>query len=153
MSKHSAQDSTNIRKATAFADFWLLIASELGSSRLKVNPEAQSIGQFIDSSGDQKDYLREVIRQSYKRSRCYHLRDAIDIEAVLDILGETAYSLQGQQADDLLDIELLEEIAWLIGERFWNTALLPARTADNAVKKARIICLRSSKIRRANAKL
>jgi hypothetical protein len=151
MGKHSARDSTNIRKAPLFADFWQLIASELGSSRLKINSTAQSISTFIDSSGDQKDYLRDVIKQSYKRSQCYHLRDAIDLEAVLDILGETAYALQGQHADDLMDIELLEEIAWLIGERFWVNVQPPKTPV--APKAARVVNLSDSKIRRANAKL
>ena len=152
MSKHSAQDSTNMCKAPAFTDFWQVVASQLGSSKLKVNLKATSIGTFVESSGDQKDYLREVIKLSYKRSHCYHLRDTIDLEAVLDILGETAYELQGQQADDLLDIELLEEIAWLIGERFWLEQIQDSATGDQC-HKARILSLCNIRIRRANAKL
>lgn len=78
---------------------------------------------------------------------------------MLDILGEHAFQMQGNRCDDLLDIELLEEIAWHIGERFSQCINLApdnrptsSQTANNHRDKnsAQIISLPDAKIRRAN---
>ncbi len=150
MSKHSAQDSNKFAKSPTFTDFWRTIANELGSSRLKINARATSIHKFIDRNSDHKEYLRQAIQQSYKRSHCNHLRDTINLESVLDILGEIAFELQGAQADDLLDIELLEEIAWLIGERF--QLALPVQE-NSTQSQVQVVSLDKAKIRRANLRL
>jgi len=150
MSKHSVENPDKTGKCVSFLDFWNTVATELGSSRLKINPNAGSIHRFIDCNSDHKEYLKKVIQLSYKQSECNHLRDNVNLECVLDILGETAYQLQGQQADDLLDIELLEEIAWLISERY-ESSLKLATTNQHA--HTPVISLDKFKIRRSNAKL
>jgi len=134
-------------------DFWLTIASGLGNSRLKLNRKASSIHRFIDQNSDHKDYLRQAIQQSYKLSRCSHLRDPIDLNCVLDILGEIAFELEGARADDLLDIELLEEIAWLIGERFQQSLELDVTHDDQATTGSKVISLDKVRIKRANSNL
>jgi len=156
MSKHSAQDPHITGKALSFTRFWQFIASELGSSRLKVNPKASSIQRFVDRSSDPKDYLKNAIHQSYKLSNCHHLKDVINLNAVLDVLGETAHQLQGQKADDLLDIELLEEIAWLISERYIDIIDLGQNVATEKSttlpKRAAVISLSKAKIVKANSR-
>jgi len=118
MSKDSLQINQINGKNLGFNEFWQMIASELGNSRLKINSQAKSIKYFLDASSDHKEFLRNLIHQSYKRCHCYHLNARFDVNIALDILGETSYSLQGSKEDDLLDIELLEEIAWLIDQHF-----------------------------------
>jgi len=135
----------------SFMAFWQFMACELGSSRLRINNSAKSIREFIHTGSDHKNYLRDVIQQSYKRSHCHHLKAPINIDIVLDILGETAYDLQGKSCDDLLDIELLEEIAWHIGERFSQHIELPSKAQKS--KTADVVSLPGAKIRRANSRL
>ena len=101
-----------------FIEFWRLVAVELGTSRLRVNRYAKTIHELVSKDSDARVYLRDAIKKSYKSSKCQNLCSPIYIEGVLDILGETAYQLQGDQADDLFDIELLEEIAWHISNRY-----------------------------------
>ena len=149
MSKDSAQDPHLNEKALSFIGFWQFIATELGSSRLKINSKTNSIRHVVDCNSDPKDYLKKAIHQSYKLSNCHHLRDAVDLNAVLDVLGEAAYELQNQHADDLLDIELLEEIAWLIGERYPNQLKLEPSALP---EKATIVSLSKTKIIRANSR-
>ena len=116
------------------------------------------IHQFIDASSDHFPYLRDAITLSYKRSQCHHLGANIDLIAVLDILGETAFNLQGKQSDDLLDIELLEEIAWYISERFGEALQVQLAAAEqafksqvsNAKRKPQIISLTKVRIQRSN---
>jgi hypothetical protein len=66
-----------------------------------------------------------LIQQSYKRCHCYHLKARFDVNVALDILGETSYTLQGNKEDDLMDIELLEEIAWLINQHYGQAIEMP----------------------------
>jgi len=159
MSKHSASNTQLTDKSLSFIVFWQFIASEIGSSRLKINEKADSIKSLIDDSSDPKEYLKNIILQSYKRNKCNHLRDTIDLNSILDILGETAFELQGQQADDLLDIELLEEIAWLLCERYQHVLNLPenelqnagsSKEADSKRNGARVISLSKTKIIKSN---
>lgn len=156
MSKHSAQDTAHKTSSLRFVDFWLSVAQELGSSRLDINHEAHSIKSIFAANSDHRDYLREVVRQSYLRSQCKKLSDAIDLHTVLDILGETAFELKGQQADDLMDIELLEEIAWVISQRYAHHIVIQADpdTSHAPTKPAaRLISLSKIKTRRANRRL
>ena len=125
MSKDSLQIKEISGKTLGFSEFWQTIASELGNSRLKVNPCADSIRYFLDAESDHRDFLRNIIHQSYKRCRCYHLKARFDVNIALDVLGETSFSLQGTKEDDLLDIELLEEIAWLINQRYKHLIEMP----------------------------
>jgi hypothetical protein len=133
--------------------FWLRVANELGTSRLRIDKLANSIHQFLDKDSDSKLYLRDLIKKSYKLSRCQHLASPISLEVVLDLLGETAHKLRGDQRDDLFDIELLEEIAWHINDRYWPEiqSLLPCDENDDGAKtSAQILSFPNFKIRRAN---
>lgn len=166
MSEHFQGFQDSPSRVVSFLDFWLLIGEQLGNAKLKINAKAGNIHQLIDKSSDHTQQLREVIMQSYKRSRCYHLGAPIDLIAVLDILGETAYQLHGQELDDLLDIELLEEIAWCISERFASLiepeieayyapmqSLRADRSRQNQQHVAEVISLPRVKIKRANRQL
>jgi len=142
-----------ISEQIEFIEFWCYIAHELGSSRLTINHSASSIHKLIDCNSDSKEYLRQAIKESYKQSHCSHLRAPINIEAVLDILGETAYALRGDQRDDLFDIELLEEIAWYINSRYSHCITIKQHKPERTCKKARLISFPNYKIRHANARL
>jgi len=150
----STQNSHFIDKNTAaipFIEFWTFVSESMGNARLRINTEADSINEFIDSSGDPKEYLISLIQSSYKRSQCYHLRAPICVNSVLDILGETAYELQSKQQDDLYDIEFLEEIAFYISERYAHR-IMTCETDDPKVTTANIYRLAKHKIRIENAK-
>lgn len=168
-------------REVSFAEFWHLVATELGQARLVLNPKATNIDSLIDNNSDVRAYLHHAIRKTYKQSGCQNLDSPISLEAVLDTLGETAYTLQSDQAGDLFDIELLEEIAWLICDRFAGqvTELLartaaweqptgttglgpptfsaptskPRQKANGKPRPAQIISFPNYKIRKANAKL
>lgn len=139
------------KHAPQFRTFWSRIAGEVGDAWLVLDEQASSIRNFIDLSNDPKGYLREVIRQSYRRSQCHHLGSPISIETVLDILGETAFALQDDKQDDLCDIELLEEIAWHIGSRYGHL-IERDEAADSSPRKGVVVSFPSYKIRRANAR-
>ena len=161
MSKHFEGFQEHLGRAVSFFDFWLYIADQLGDSRLRINKNADTIHQLIDLGSDHTPQLRKAIIQSYKRSLCYHLRAPIDLISVLDILGETAYELQGKQLDDLLDIELLEEIAWYISERFGaiiteqlgRSESTSLRQPHKQTAPCKVVSLPNEKIRRLNARL
>ena len=168
MSKDSLQITQNAYRTVGFSEFWLLIASELGNSRLKVDVGAESIKYFLDAESDHKDFLRKIIHQSYKRCHCYHLKARFDVNIALDILGETNYKLQGSKEDDLLDIELLEEIAWLVNQHYSHLIKMPDSTLaqtnvigdgfDKATEKQGsttfpIVSLSKRRINKANRRL
>lgn len=166
MSKHFQGFDADPNQKISFFDFWLYIADQLGDARLSINHNAKTIHGLIDTSSDHLPYLKDVITLSYKRSHCHYLRGDIDLIVVLDILGETAFELQGRHSGDLLDIELLEEIAWHISERFGEilelqlSASLENEGANTIVKRTRtkpqqaqVISLVTSRIRRSNKKL
>ncbi|GHA00726.1 hypothetical protein GCM10008090_07140 [Arenicella chitinivorans] len=155
MNKQSAPNSENTTGTLSFLEFWLVAAQELGDARLKINPNAQSAKQLLAANSDHREFLPKILLQSYQRSRCQHLRDTINLNVVLDVLGETAYSLKGQQADDLLDIELLEELAWIISQRYLHHLDIPQSTQSNidGGTNTRIIALDKVKILQANRRL
>jgi len=135
-----------------FAQFWEFIASQIGDSRLTLNHSAAKIEYFMQVDCDPKNCLRSVSIESYKRSNCKNLRSPIDLNVVLDVLGETAFSLRGESRDDLFDIELLEEVAWHIASRY--SALIeinnPSLTEQNQPK---ILSFPNYRIRKANTRL
>jgi len=124
----------------------------MGSSHLRINVNAKSIHDFVSPDSE---FLREIVRNSYSRSHCYNLNSMLDMNTVLDILGEQAYGLRGDVSDDLLDIELLEEIAWHIGERYSHC--LEIKKLPREGRKRRyfnnVIDFPARKIKQANAKL
>lgn len=137
-----------------FIRFWLFIAQQLGSSRLKINAGAVNIHELIDQGNDAKDYLKTAIKESYKRSQCNHLRSTISIDSVLDILGETAFALRHNHRDDLFDIELLEEIAWYIDARYKIHLVIEAHDIKSkSTKQGQLVSFPNYKIRAANTRL
>jgi len=136
-----------------FIQFWGFIASELGDSQCRLNARANRLQELFSSSSDHRPFLKDVIEKSYRRSKCKHLKDHIDLNIVLDVLGETAYLLKGAQADDLLDIELLEEICWLACQRYPNHIDIPEAANSEEHDKATVVSLPNVKIRIANNQL
>lgn len=169
MSTDSAQIEQISEKKLGFSEFWQTIASEMGNSRLKIDPEAESIKYFLAAESDHRDFLRALIHQSYKRCRCYHLNARFDVNVVLDMLGETNHRLQGTKEDDLLDVELLEDIAWLIDQHYRQFIRMPTSMLESneslingidnespghgKIKHKRVLSLSKLKIRRANKQL
>lgn len=161
MSKHFQGFQTDLNQKISFFDFWRFIGEQLGDARLSINHQAHTIHQLIDPCSDHPPYLREAITQSYKRSRCHHLGADINLIAVLDVLGEIAYQLQGKSLDDLLDIELLEEIAWHISERFGEALQTQLKASqqgknhaqDGLSRPAQVIALSKVRIKRLNQQL
>ncbi|RBP50980.1 hypothetical protein [Arenicella xantha] len=152
MNKHTAHTPQKMTPNLGFLKFWQAIGEELGNSKLKINTSASTVRQILAPNSDHREYLSEIIRLSYTRSRCTNLNDAIDLNSVLDVLGETAFELQGQHADDLLDIELLEEIAWVVSERFgaYLQTESTQQNSSNGNSTARIISLSKIKTLQAN---
>ena len=132
-----------------FKEFWTYIGRELGNSRLRINPKAKDIHNFIDPSNDAKEYLKHAIKESYKRSDCTNLRSKINVNLILDILGETAYKLRSNHRDDLFDIELLEEIAWHISDRYQH-CLVIKKISESC---GQIVSFPDHRIRIANSRL
>ncbi len=120
MSKPSKPKNKLSATHIQFIDFWIKVAAELGTSRLNINHKAKSIHDLFHKNSDARPYLVNAIKQSYEQNKCQHLHSPISVDVVLDILGETAFKLSGNQRDDLLDIELLEEIAWCIDNDFFS---------------------------------
>ncbi len=166
MSKDSVKIKAQAHDFLSFSEFWQTIADELGNSRIKINTEATSIKQFLRADSDHKEFMRTLIHQSYKRCHCYHLNARFDVNVALDVLGETSFSLKGNKEDDLLDIELLEEIAWLISQRYEHKVKMPesllidinedqasvASNKNQARLRTAIISMSKRKIRLANQK-
>lgn len=137
-------------KSLEFIQFWMFIAQELGNSRLKINPRARDIHNILDPNNDSKDFLKTSITESYKRSCCNNLQSKISINAVLDILGETAFQLRNNHSDDLFDIELLEEIAWHINDRYRQYICVNAQPISKST--GQVISFPGYKIRLANTR-
>jgi hypothetical protein len=152
MNKDSVPNSEKPTRSLSFVEFWVVAAQEVGDARLRINPEARNAKQLLAMNSDHRDYIPVIVQQSYQRSHCRHLRDAIDLNVVLDLLGETAYSLKGQHADDLLDIELLEELAWIISQRYLHHLDMPEcnQPEDKMTSTAQVVSLNKVKILQAN---
>jgi hypothetical protein len=168
MSKDSQQVQKAVSQKLKFSEFWQTIAAEMGDSRLKINANAESIRTFLDAEGDHRSFLRTLIHQSYKRCHCYHLHARFDVNIALDMLGETNYHLQNAREDDLLDVELLEEIAWLVNEHYFHLIEMPASIlqckkqqrhfddnhhSPNTRSAPHIVSMSKLKIQRANNKM
>ena len=132
MTKQRKTSSDDSADPIQFIEFWNLIANELGSSRLRIDVKAKTIHELFSQDSDARVYLRDAIKKTYKLSKCQHLRSPISLITVLDVLGQTAYELQGEKADDLFDIELLEEIAWHISNRYPAHYFTDKNTNTNA---------------------
>ena len=138
--------------SVSFVEFWRFIAKSLGDSRLRIRKQAHSIESFFAPNSDHREFLRDVIITSYFESGCRGLDDDVDMNVVLDVMGEAAYELQGRNKDDLLDIELLEEIAYLIQQKY--SYLIDIQIpSDRFASSSEVVSFVDSKIRRANTQL
>lgn len=135
-----------------YRHFWEFIAKQIGDSRLTLNHSATKVENFMQLDCDPKNCLRSVSIESYKRSKCKNLNSPVDLNVVLDVLGETAYSLRGQSRDDLFDIELLEEVAWHIANRYSSLIHIEQPNKDSGTQ-AKILSFPDYRIRRANSRL
>ena len=156
MKKTATLDASSVH----FGEFWRGVAADLGNSRIRISRSANSIREFVDKDSDCKRYLYKLIAKSYKLSRCQHLESPLSLELVLDLLGETAFALQGDERDDLFDIELLEEIAWHITSRYsLEIKFILARQGricspdHKKQSNAQIVSFPNYKIRRSNRTL
>jgi len=135
--------------SVSFIEFWRFIAKSLGDSRLRIRNQAVSIESFLAPNSDHREFLRDVIITSYFESDCCGLDDAVNMNVVLDAMGEAAYELQGRNKDDLLDIELLEEIAYLMQQKY-NYLIDIQMPSEGFASSSEVISFVDSKIRRAN---
>lgn len=133
-------------------NFWTFIAAQLGETRLTLNHSTRKIEQFMQLDCDPKNCLRCVSIESYRRSHCQNLDSPLNLNTVLDVLGETAFSLRGESRDDLFDIELLEEVAWHIANRYSNLIEIE-ELHDKETGKGKIISFPDYRIRKANTRL
>jgi len=131
-----------------FIDLWLFLSREIGNSRLPLNVNAQTIHELVQYQDEHNGFITKIIQQTYKQNRCHHLTSPINIESVLDNLGETAYHLRDNQQDDLLHIELLEEIGWHIIQRYGH--MIQCNISNNPTVKGEIISLMEYRTKRAN---
>ena len=150
----------------SFRKFWQLCAHQLGDSRFTFDHSASTITDMNHSVITSETLIKDLIMVCYRRSQCQHLDSPIDLNATFDVLGETAYKLQGQRQDDLLNIELLEEIGWCANQFYENstqntssheeprlkTVVTPSKTVSkDTISQARVVSLSKAKLRRANA--
>jgi hypothetical protein len=143
-----------------FLDFWVSITEHLGDAHGVIDPKTKTTQALFSSFDDQLGLLKNVILESYALNKCHHIKSPLNVNTVLDILGSKAFELHLKQADDLLDIELLEEICWLICQHFSHLIEIPVfnrrREMDESNlgnTSANIISLPKTKIRIANSKL
>jgi len=141
-----------VKQQVEFRHFWKFIAKQIGDSRLTLNHSARKVENFMQLDCDPKNCLRSVSIESYKRSNCKNLNSPVDLNVVLDVLGETAYALRGQSRDDLFDIELLEEVAWHIANRYSSLIHIEQPNKDSTTG-AKIISFPDYRIRKANTRL
>ncbi len=161
MSKQFVKKRANsIKSRESFLGFWHLVATCLGDGRLRILKNAEALEQLLAPNSDHRDFLRDIIITSYFECDCCSLDDSVDVNTILDVLGEAAYELQARNADDLLDIELLEEIAYHIQQHFPHKiklpeSVLPSKHDKASAKKrhAAVYSLNDRRIRQANAKL
>lgn len=146
MSKHHNQDSRLSGKQPEFILFWSFIALEIGAHRLSINPTAKQPQELFAANSVHPDFLKQLILDSLK-NKSDSLKQPIDINHVLDLLGETAFKLRANGSDDLYDIEMLEEIAWLIGERF-SHLLTPRPHHDTSNSSHIVLSMRKFKERK-----
>lgn len=137
----------------SFLTFWVFITEKLGDSHGSINPNTKTAQQLFSNFDDQQGILKDIITRSYADNKCRHIKDHIDINLVLDILGAKAFELKMKQSDDLLDIELLEEICWLICQHHAHFVKMPElRTVTANTSLATVRSLSTIKIRLANNK-
>jgi hypothetical protein len=106
-----SNNTNEIERSLSFRQFWLNIESLVGSNNIALEVNAKHIKQFIDNAKQPHHFVKDLITRSYNESFCNNLNSPIDVNKVLDIMGEIAWKLRINCNDDLLSVELLEEIA------------------------------------------
>ncbi len=158
MSKHIPRSCQGFSQRPKFKAFWTFIASELGSSQLSLNDSATRLDELFLTSSSHTKFLKDLIKGSLKNPGG-NLDQSIDMHQLLDSLGATAYSLRAEENDDLFDIELLEEIAWLISTHYshcFATKLNKDKSNQQAKKHkttAQLIFIKDYLIARRNRKV
>lgn len=100
-----------IRRRISFKSFWVGIERLLGDSNIVLEIDAQNIKDFIIHTKQAHEFSKDLIQRSYRASNCTNLGSPIDLNKVLDIMGEIVWTMRLDSNDDLLSVELLEEIA------------------------------------------
>lgn len=162
MAKQIVQSNSKNTKSLSFIKFWGFIASELGSLRLSIDTSSKRLETLFQANSAHPKYLRTLIEESLA-NRGGNLTQTIDLNKLLDDLGATAFTLRSNDNDDLFDIELLEEIAWLISTHFSshfssslggnNSTPIPATRDKTKDNNPQVISLQRYQIIKANKKL
>ncbi len=158
MSKRRKQNPNHPYKSVKFIDFWCEVALEVGSHRFSINDQAKQLQDLFSKKDIHADHVKNLVRQSLPDPHG-NLEQTIDVTRLLDELGEVAFELRKNSADDLLDIEFLEEIAWVISSRYHHLIRHPKKCSEPAFQPrqrqepARVFSLSTFKTRRANRRL
>ena len=127
MAIHTEQGGSSIEMNVTFLQFWTYISQQIGNNRLELNVSAKNLQDLFIKDSIYPEHLKKLITNSLDNKQST-LDQKINLHKLLDDMGLTAYTLRQRDADDLFDIELLEEIAWHISERF--SLLFPPQTID-----------------------
>jgi len=115
----------------SFREFWLSMQNLVGESSITLETQASTIKEFIDNTKQPFSFSQELIIRSYKASDCVNLESNIDLNSVLDVMGDIAWNLKLNSNDDLMSVELLEEIAHYISTLYKEQIKPKANTSDN----------------------
>ncbi len=153
MSKRTQNKAGTPKRALTFIDFWVSASNEIGDHRLAINASAKRLEELFIPTVVHAEHLKELVTHSLEQ-RSGKLTQIINVNALLDALGETAFKLRKTAADDLFDIELLEEIAWHISEHYPHLIEMPLPTelkpTQNNEAKPSVVSLTKYKIVKAN---
>lgn len=144
MSTHKLNKSNVIK----FIELWDYLSYEIGNSRLPLNKSALTISE-LSQDQNSPEFIKELLKQCYIKNHCRNLTSPVNIETILDCLGESAYHLRDNQKDDLMHIELLEEMAWHIVKSYGHLIKIETNSND---KKCKISSIKNHQIRIENSK-
>jgi len=117
VSKHKNHTQDNCVQCPSFGDFWGTVCDQIGDHRISINSSAESKQDLLDAESLHPEFVKELVYACFERSQ-KSKNHRVDFCALLDHMGSLAYCMRESYSDDLLDIELLEEIAWVINTHF-----------------------------------
>ncbi len=117
MSKHKNHTQDISLQSPSFSDFWGTVCDQLGDHRIAINCCADSKRDLLDAESLHPEFVKELIYACFDRSQKTK-QHRVDFCMLLDHMGILAHGMRESQSDDLLDIELLEEIAWVINTHY-----------------------------------
>lgn len=117
MSKHKNHCQDISIKSPSFSDFWRTVCDQLGDHRIAINSCAEGKRDLLNAESLHPDFVKELVYACFDRSQKTK-KHRVDVSALLDHMGILAHGMRESYSDDLLDIELLEEIAWVINTHF-----------------------------------